>query len=233
MKIRSSCALFSIKCCTHIEKKHVREHKHKFDAQEIFKKLVSHYAKSKARVNASETLSHFTSAKLGSWKRTSEYFMLNWKNQTLLCESLVKIDRHIPDDLKKNLLVNAVKSNSELRDVKDQTDQMHAQIGRELTCDQCSTLFLSASTKYDSQFNSMSAKTSRRFYHAEIGDNNFDQESPSEVTEDFDCNIDASATTLLVNINNLEITNSNSYLPPEDYNLLTPNTDYGENYLMT
>ena len=102
-----------------------------------------------------------------------------------LHESLVKTDRHLTDDLKKTLLQNAVKSNSELRTVKDQADQILPQTGRELTCDQCSTLILSASANYDQQFNSMSTKTSRRVYHTEIGDNNFDQDSPSEVTEDF------------------------------------------------
>ena len=37
----------------------------------------------------------------------------------------------------------------------------------------------------------------------------------------FDYNIDASATTLLANMTNLETPNSNSYLPLEDYNSLT------------
>ena len=90
---------------------------------------------------------------------------------------------------------------------------MHTQKGKELTHDQHSKLVLSASTNYDSQFNSISTKTSRGVYHNEIGDNNFDQDSPSEVTEDFDYNIDVSATTLLANMTNRQTPNSNSYLP--------------------
>ena len=58
--------------------------------------------------------------------------------------------------------------------VKDQSDQMHNQTGRELTCDHCSALFLSDSTNYDSKFNPMSIKTLRRVYNTEIGDKTFD-----------------------------------------------------------
>ena len=36
-----------------------------------------------------------------------------------MCESLVKTDRHLPDDLKNPLLENVVASNNNLRDVKD------------------------------------------------------------------------------------------------------------------
>ena len=89
-----------------------------------------------------------------------------------------------------------------MRDVKDQSDQMHAQSGKDLKFDQYSALVVSSSTNYDSQFNSICTKTSRRVYHAEIGDNNFCQDSPYEVTEDFDHNIDASGTSLLANMTN-------------------------------
>ena len=89
---------------------------------------------------------------------------------------------------------------------------MHTQIGRELTYDQQHTLVISVFTNYDSKFNSMSTKTSRRIYHTGIGDNNFNQDSLSEGSEDFDYNIDTSATKLLANVNIRELPNSNSYL---------------------
>ena len=79
---------------------------------------------------------------------------------------------------------------------------------------------MSASTTYDSQFNSISTKTSCRVYHCEIGDNNCSQDSPSEVTEYFDYNIDTSATKLIANMTNQETPNSNACLPLEDCNLL-------------
>ena len=101
---------------------------------------------------------------------------------------------------------------------------MHTHKGRELICDRCSMLVLSASTIYDSQCNSISTKTSCRFYHAESGDNNFNQDSHYEFTEDFDYNIDSSANKLLANITNRERPNYNSYLPPECCNLSNPDT---------
>ena len=119
-----------------------------------------------------------------------------------LFEFLVKNDRHLPDDRKKTLLENVVKYNSQLRAVKDQDDQIHTQTCRELTCDHNYTLVLSASNNYDSQFNSMSNKTSRRVYNTEIGDKKIDQDSPFEVNENFYYNIDASATILLTNMTN-------------------------------
>ena len=46
----------------------------------------------------------------------------------------------------------------------------------------------------------MSSKISRRVCNTEIGDNNFYQDSPSEVTEDFDYDIDTLETTLILNL---------------------------------
>ena len=76
------------------------------------------------------------------------------------------------------------------------------------------------SIKYDSSFNPIRSKISRQVYNTEIVDNNFHQDSTSEVTEDFDYNIDSSATTLLLNTTNWEAPNSNSYLPLEHFSLL-------------
>ena len=87
---------------------------------------------------------------------------------------------------------------------------MCANKGRELTNDSYHTLVLSASTNFDSHFTSMTCETSRRVRNTKIGDKNFHQDSPSEVTEEFDCNMCASATTVLDNITNYD---SDTYLP--------------------
>ena len=60
----------------------------------------------------------------------------------------------------------------------------------------------------------MTREVSRRVHATEIGDNNFREESPSEVSEEFDHNIDASATTLLESMTNR---NSDICLSSEDY----------------
>ena len=52
---------------------HAQEHEHDFNAQEIYKKLVTFCTEStKARENVTEILSHVTLSKLDSWKVTSE-----------------------------------------------------------------------------------------------------------------------------------------------------------------
>ena len=81
-------------------------------------------------------LSCVTSSKLDSWKDTSESLMLNWKDQMSLHDSLVKTDRHLPDDLKNTLLENVVESNINLRAIKYQDYQTQNHQGRELICDQ-------------------------------------------------------------------------------------------------
>ena len=79
---------------------------------------------------------------------------------------------------------------------------MHTQTGRELTRDEHYALVLSSSTNYDSKFNTMSSETSRRICETKTCDSNFDQDPPSEVTEDFDCYVDTSATALIAHMAN-------------------------------
>ena len=106
--------------------------------------------------------------------------------------------------------------------VKDQADQPFTHTGKLLDYEECATLMLSAKTGYDSQFTSTSTRSTRKVHYTKLGGSDFKQVSTSEVTEDLDYDIDASATTLLANMNNRGNYNSNSYLPSEDYALLTP-----------
>ena len=101
-------------------KNHVREYEHDFNAQEICKTLVTFHTKStKAKLNATEILSCTTSDKRCVWRGSLESFIINCQDQMCLHEPLVKTDRHLPDDLNKILLENAVESNSKLRTIKD------------------------------------------------------------------------------------------------------------------
>ena len=61
------CAFFDKVIHTDIGKKYVQENEHKFNAQEIYKKLVTFCTEStKSRENEAEILSHVTAAKLDS-----------------------------------------------------------------------------------------------------------------------------------------------------------------------
>lgn len=64
-------------------KKYVREHEIDFNVQKVYKKLVNFYANSTAaRVNASNSFNHATSAKIDSWKGVTEAFIMHWQDQT-------------------------------------------------------------------------------------------------------------------------------------------------------
>ena len=65
----------------------------------------------------------------------------------------------------------------------------------------------------------MNSEALRRVHNTEIFDKNFHQDSPSEVTKKFDYNTCVSATMFLASMTNR---NSDTYLPSEYYNSLTP-----------
>ena len=90
--------------------------------------------------------------------------------------------------------------------------------GKMIDYDKESTLLLSTGTGYDSQ----SARSTRKFLNAELGASDFELDSPLEVTEDLDYDIDASMTTLLTNMTNIVNYNSYSYLTSCDCSSLTP-----------
>ena len=156
-------------------KKHVREHEADFDAQEVHKKLVDfHSTSAKASMNAADTLSHVTTAKIETWKGTSESFVLHWQDQIRLCETLSATAKHLDDSLKLTLLQNAVHSNAYHRAVKDQADQLKSYDSRnELNCDKCCALLLSAANNYDSQFVSTQTKNPGRVCASNTSDCDF------------------------------------------------------------
>ena len=113
-------------------------------------------------------------------------------------------------------LENSVASVQPLRTIKYQADQHFSQTGRELDYDQHTTLLFSTETNYDTQFNSLFARSPRKVCNTELEGSDFELDSPSEVTEDPDYDIDASETTLLANMNKRGNSNPESYLPSVD-----------------
>ena len=96
--------------------------------------------------------------------------------------------------------------------VKDQSDHLFTQRVKLLDCDQHSALLLSSGTGYDYQFASASSRSTIKFCNTELGGINFEIDSPSEVVEDLDYDVDASSSTLLANMNNCGNSNSDIYL---------------------
>ena len=95
-----------------------------------------------------------------------------------------------------------------------------------LDYDQHTTLLISAETGYDSQFTHMSSIITRKVYNTKLGGSNFELYSLSEFAEDSDYDVYASATILLANMTNRGNSNSDSFLPLEDYSYLTQEEKY-------
>ena len=94
--------------------------------------------------------------------------------------------------------------------------------GKLVDYDRHAALLLSAATNYDSQFVSSSSRSTRKVCNTELENSDFVIDSSSEVTEDADYDIDASATTLLANMTNRGNPKPDSYLHSDDYSSLTP-----------
>ena len=136
-----------------------------------------------ARVSASTASSYTTSAKIESWKYTSEAFISHWKDQIRVHDTLVPTDSHFSEYQKRIILENAVASVGPLRAIKDQSDQHFSHIGRELTHDQHSNLIFSSATNYDTPFSSSGSQISRKFYVTESSNSNFSRDSIYDFSE--------------------------------------------------
>ena len=124
---------------------------------------------------------------------------------------------------RKPLLENVVASVKHLRSVKDQSDQLFTQTCTLLDYYQHATLMISWATNYHLQFLSVSTRRTRKSHNTELGGSNFAIYSPSDVTEDVDYDIDASASTFFFRkMTTRSNSNSDSYMPSEDYSSLTP-----------
>ena len=89
----------------------VREHEQDFDAQKVYKKLADyHLTSTKAKIESAELLSYITSACIGdgTWKGTTENFILNWQEQVRKYEKQVPPTEAFPDSHKCTMLENAV-----------------------------------------------------------------------------------------------------------------------------
>ena len=116
------------------------------------------------------------------------------------------------------MLENAVASVGPLRIIKYQYDQHFSHSGREITYEQFSNLLLSADNNYDIKFYSSGSRSSRKVYATDSNNNNFSRDSISDFTEEhIDYDIDASASTLLIDISN---ESPNAYMPKDDFSAL-------------
>ena len=85
------------------------------------------------------------------WNGTSHSFILHWQEQVRLYESLVDTASHFSSEQKMHMLQNAVHPEEELRQVKNQADQLQAFHGKSIGYDPYCKLLLSAASNLDAR----------------------------------------------------------------------------------
>jgi len=124
-------------------------------------------------IDSSRLLSYITLVRIGDghWNGTSHSFVLHWQEQVWLYESLVDTTTHFSPEQKMHMLQNAVHPMDELRQVKNQADQLQAFHGRVMRDTYCN-LLLSATSNADARHapkprvNCTAAKAPRRNVYA-------------------------------------------------------------------
>ncbi len=103
--------------------------------------------------DSSRLLSYITSVRIGDslWNRTSHSFVLHWQEQVWLYESLVDMASHFSPEQKMHMLQNAIHPHEELRQVKNQADQLQVFHGKGIGYDSYCNLLLSAASNVDAK----------------------------------------------------------------------------------
>ena len=190
-------AILEQKVLTDRGKGFVRDHERTYDAQKVYEKLVDHHLKStKAMIDSSSILSYITSVRLGNgtWKGTTEAFLVHWQDQVRLYERQVPLSDYFSDGQKRTMLENAVAPISELRQVKNTADLEKTKTGRTLLFEEYASLLLSASAAYDEEFQPKHNSKQRLAVYAHDIDDTYNN------VEDYD--IDASVTEIQANAHN-------------------------------
>ena len=178
----------------------VRSNEADSNAQKIFDELCKDALRStRASIDSSRLLSYVTSVRIGDglWNGTSHSFVLHWQEQVRLYESLVDVASHFSPQQKMHMLQNAVHPLEELRQVKNQADQLQAYSGRPISYDTYCTLLLSAASNNDAKFGSRgrTGATKRNVYVHDFADHREDDVD----TNDF-YNLDSDVIDLHANL---------------------------------
>ncbi len=130
----------------------VRSYQSTADDQKIFNDLCHDALRSThSSIDSSRLLSYITSVRIGDghWNGTSHSFILHWQEQVWLYESLVDTTTHFSLEQMMHMLQNVVHPINQLRQVKNQADQLQAFHGRVMSYESYCTLLLSAASNSD------------------------------------------------------------------------------------
>ena len=98
----------------------VREHEHDKDAQQILYKLHQHYTDSElSRAEVLRLTTYVANLKLtDNWRGTTTQFLLHFKEQLRLLDSLVPMDEQLPDSTRMAFLQRVVEGVPDIRRVR-------------------------------------------------------------------------------------------------------------------
>jgi hypothetical protein len=172
----------------------VHAHEADFDARAVYLALADYASKStKSSLEASRILSYITNTKLGdgTWKNTTQSFILHWQEQLRIYETLVPLQSALADDVKRIMLQNAVFPIEMLRAVKTHADQHKTIHGVDLTYQQYCGLLLSAAINYDGGLKPRTPSNQRRaIYTHEWNDHDPNDVDSFDETYDIDMPVD-------------------------------------------
>ena len=155
-------SVFQEKLQTDIGKHAVRLHYRTTDAQQIYRELVEHARISThASLESSNLLAYITNVRVHkiTWKGTYHSFVLHWCDKLRLYEELIPVEDHFSDNVKMNMLQNAVMGVKALDNVKDLQNHDKARGIQSHTYSAYLSLLLSAATTLDSQRGLASGRT--------------------------------------------------------------------------
>ncbi len=111
----------------------VRSYESTANAQKIYYELCEDALRSThSSIDSSRPLSYITSVRIGDghWDSTAHSFILHWQEQVQLYDSLVDMAACLSSEQKMHMLQNAVHPLEELRQVKNQADQLQASMAK-------------------------------------------------------------------------------------------------------
>lgn len=158
----------------------VRNYEKTYNAQQVYKDLVSYAKKSTAaNINIENIVHQLQNVKLDTrWTGTTKGFILNWRDKMRLYEELTPEDEHYKDGQKKRMLETSVNHILELRQIKTQDEYAKATGGISLTYLEYVELLLSAATRRDAELK-LPPQRSRLNVNVMDTHYEFDQPSPS------------------------------------------------------
>ena len=176
----------------------VRAHEQSSNAQKIYEELKRYALKSaQATIDSGALLEYITSSRIvdGTWKGTNQGYVLHLLEQIRKYDTLVPATDSLSDNIKLQLVQNAVHGHPSLRDVKNTALQLSQRDGKPITYQDYLDLLMSECSTVDSALAPPKTRAKRTVYTTVATDAG--EDDALQTTEEY--NIDSDPVTLLAN----------------------------------